>query len=283
MAYAAVDDLDVYHELHGDGPLLVLVMGLGVDHRAWLPHVEDLAQDHTCLIYDQRGVGATRERATGARPRPPYSISGFADDLAGLVRAVGLGPGHICGVSMGGAIAMDLAGRHPDVVATLALHATWHRTDAFLKAVFELREPILHALGPTALQRYVGLWAWAPQHWERQFGAQPVADTAELISQGDAERWTAEDVECYLGHLHAAIRHDASGLLGAISAPTLVTVGDADILTERRFADAMVSAIPGAELQVIAGAGHAYCFEDPPGFRALMRAWLARHADRQPS
>ncbi len=277
MPTAAAGDLDVYYELHGGGPLLALVMGLGVDHRAWLPHVEDLQRSFTCLIYDQRGVGGTTDRATGARPSPPFSIEGFAADLAGLLDQLALRPAHVCGVSMGGTIAMVLAAERPDLVRSLALHATWHRTDAFLRAIFEFREPILRRLGPAALQHYVSLFAWAPTSWASGIAATPADLTGALISGSDTAAWSEEETAGYLGHLRAAIEHDATGRLGRIQAPTLVTVGDQDVLTERRFADALVTGIPRAELQVLPGVGHAHCFEEPERFRDLTRAWVARH------
>jgi 3-oxoadipate enol-lactonase len=267
-------ELLVRNVVDGHGPPLVLVMGLGVDHRAWLPHIELLRGEHTCVAFDQRGVGETRTLA-GERPRPPFSTAGFADDTAALVRELELGPVHVCGVSMGGAIAMELALRHPELVASLALHSTWHRADALLRAVFELRGPILDGLGPRALQRYVALWAWSPAAWERGAGGDPAAATEELISRDPGADWSAGEREGYLGHLRAAIEHDAEARLGEIRARTLISVGDADILTEERFARAMAERIPGARLELVPGGGHAWCFEQPERFCRLQAAFAA--------
>jgi pimeloyl-ACP methyl ester carboxylesterase len=276
MPFARVDDIELYHEVHGEGPLLALVMGLGVDHRAWMPHVGALKDRFTCLIYDQRGVGRTRN-PDGSTPMPPYSTERFADDLAGLLDQLGRGPAHVCGVSMGGTISMQLAVRRPDLVRSLGLHSTWHLADPFLRGVFELRIPILRRLGPAALQHYVGLWAWAPQFFADNAQVAPISQTGELISGSDTEDWSEAEVACYLGHLQAAIDHDCDETLASITAPTLVTVGDRDILTERRFADAMAAAIPGARLEVVPGGGHAYCFESPALFQQLVADFALAH------
>ena len=163
MPFAAVGPRDLHYELTGDGPPLVLVMGVGGE--AWRPLLP-LFEGYRTLTYDNAGVGLTRDRATGAPPEPPYATEGLADDLAWLLRALELGPAHVVGVSMGGAIAMHLAAREPSLVRTLTLCATWPRADGLLRQVFAFREDLLERLGPEGLLRYVSLFAWGPPSWE---------------------------------------------------------------------------------------------------------------------
>ena len=268
MPYAPVGAHELYYELHGTGPPLVLVMGLGVDHRAWVPLLP-LFDGFTTLIFDNAGVGQTRDRATGRPPAPPYSIGRFADDLAGLLRHVELAAAHVVGVSMGGAIAMELAARAPELLRSLTLAATWQRTDGWLRQIFAFRERLLAELGPEALLRYVSLWAWASPYWEGDGIA--VISSEELISQTDAQVWDTGERERYLGHLRASIEHDCEERLPAITAPTLVLVGDEDVLTPLRFARAMAAGIPGAQLRVVPAQGHAFSFENPELFASLVR------------
>ena len=149
MPFAAVGPRDLHYELTGDGPPLVLVMGLGVGGEAWRPLLP-LFEGYRTLTYDNAGVGLTRDRVTGAPPEPPYATEGFADDLAGLLRTLELGPAHVVGVSMGGAIAMHLAAREPSLVRTLTLCATWPKADGLLRQVFAFREDLLERLAPVA-------------------------------------------------------------------------------------------------------------------------------------
>jgi 3-oxoadipate enol-lactonase len=268
------EDLDVEVEITGSGPMLVLIMGLGATQDGWKTHVEHLAQDFTCVTFDNRGVGRTRLAGSGGLPPPPYSIAGFADDAANVIRALGDAPAHICGLSMGGAIALRLAVDHPELVRTLSVHSTWDRVDNFLEEIFRFREVILRELGPTALERYVGLWAWGPASWEGQADASPVSATETLIGRGAPETWEPAQVEAYLGHVQASIDHDVADRLHEIACRTLVTVGSEDILTHPRFARRIAGAIPDARLEVIEGGGHAYCFEYQETFRRTQREFL---------
>lgn len=270
MPYAPVGSREIAYELSGDGPPLVLVMGLGVAGAAWAPVLPFLAGYRT-LVFDNAGVGSTRDGTTGESPEPPYSTEGFADDLEGLLRYLELGPAHVVGVSMGGAIAMHLAAREPSLVRTLTLCATWHRADGLLHQIFAFREPLLDRLGSGALLRFVSLFAWGPPAWEA--GGTAIAATEALIGSG-APAWSEAEQRRYLGHVRASLEHDASSALGSIEAPTLVLVGDCDILTAPRFAHALTAGIPNARLEVVPDRGHAYSFEDPEDFARRVRSFL---------
>ena len=274
MPYAPVGSREIAYELSGSGPPLVLVMGLGVAGAAWAP-VLPFFDEYRTLCFDNAGVGSTRDRATGDTPDPPYSTEGFAEDLAGLLRHLELGPAHVVGVSMGGAIAMHLAAREPSLVRTLTLCATWHRTDGLLRQVFALREPLLDGLGTDGLLRYVSLFAWGPSSWEA--GGAAVAATEALVGSG-APAWSEAERRRYLGHVRASIEHDAAPVLARIEAPTLVLVGDSDILTSPRFARAIAAEIPSARLEIVPDRGHAYSFEDAEDFARRVRAFVESEA-----
>jgi aminoacrylate hydrolase len=273
MPFADVGPREVHYELTGDGPPLVLVMGLGVAGDAWQPLVPLFAGYRT-LTFDNAGTGRTRDRATGEMPEPPYATEWFADDLAALLRALDHAPAHVVGVSMGGAIAMQLAAREPSLVRTLTLCATWPKADGLLRQIFSFREELLARLGPEALLRYVSLFAWGPPSWEE--GGAAVGATEALVGSG-APVWDDDERRRYLGHLRASLAHDATPVLGEIRAPTLVLVGNADILTPVRFARAMAAAIPSARLELAPDRGHAFPFEAPEEFARRVRAFIAEH------
>jgi pimeloyl-ACP methyl ester carboxylesterase len=108
----------LYHEVHGDGPPLVLILGLGADVSVYQSVIQDLAAHHTVLAFDNRGAGRSD------KPHEPYTVETMADDTAGLIRAVGMAGADVVGFSLGGRVAMALAARYPELVGRLVLVST---------------------------------------------------------------------------------------------------------------------------------------------------------------
>jgi pimeloyl-ACP methyl ester carboxylesterase len=115
---ADVNGITMYHEVHGDGPPLVLILGLATDVSELGGLIGGLAEHYRVLAFDNRGVGRTD------KPDSPYSVEMMAEDTIGLMRATGFERAHVVGISLGGRIAMELTLRCPDMVARLALVST---------------------------------------------------------------------------------------------------------------------------------------------------------------
>lgn len=182
-------DIDVYYEVHGDGPPLVFVGGLGADLTVYAPFVELLAQSFRVLSFDNRGAGRTD------KPDIEYSIPMMADDTAGLMAALGLSRAHVVGVSMGGRIAMELAARYPRRVDRLVLISTAATGTGRLRVSLPAR-----TLGLAKRLRLVR-------------GAAPVARQPRYAHQRQQA---------------ASVMYDGAGTLAAIEAPTLILHGKRD-------------------------------------------------------
>jgi 3-oxoadipate enol-lactonase len=113
-----VGDIDMYYEVHGSGPPLVLIGGLGNHLAEWEWMVSWCAETHRVLAFDNRGAGRTD------KPDIPYSIEMMAADTNGLMEAVGFTDAAVLGVSMGGRIALELTLEHPERVSRLILVST---------------------------------------------------------------------------------------------------------------------------------------------------------------
>ena len=118
MPYAQVGDIKLYYEVHGDGPPVVLVPGLGSDTRLFFNVVPLLATLHQVIVLDPRGGGQS-DKPTGG-----YSIEQMAEDVAGLFGTLGIASADVVGYSMGGKIALQLAASLPELVDLLVLCAT---------------------------------------------------------------------------------------------------------------------------------------------------------------
>jgi 3-oxoadipate enol-lactonase len=122
VATARVNGIELYYELHGSGPAVTVIPGLGTDTRLFAPITTSLAQRHQVMVFDPRGAGRSE------KPDKPYSAEEMADDTAGLLDVAGMQESTVVGYSMGGRIALSLALRHPNRVRGLLLAATSAKT-----------------------------------------------------------------------------------------------------------------------------------------------------------
>jgi len=248
----------------GAGDPLVLVMGFGGDHLAWGLQIPALAAKYRVVAFDNRGVGQSDA------PDVPYSTAMMADDTVGLMNALGIDRAHVCGVSMGGMIAQEIALRHPAHVRTLQLHATLARPDAYMRALVEGWRKTRIALGREDALRVIALWLFAPCTYEER------AEFVELVLQNAIANPYPQSLTGFLRQGDAVLGHDTLERLERLRCPTLVSVADQDILVPPRFSHAIAQRVAGAEFKTIANAGHAYLWEEPEAFNAMCLEFLAR-------
>ena len=114
-ARVGVGDAELYYEVAGTGDPVVLLHGLGSSTRDWEPQIAELSRHYRVVSIDLRGHGRS-SRAPG-----PYSMAGFATDVAAVMTHLAIDSAHICGISLGGMVAFQLAADTPDRVRTLAI------------------------------------------------------------------------------------------------------------------------------------------------------------------
>ncbi|MBS7250977.1 MAG: alpha/beta fold hydrolase [Candidatus Freyarchaeota archaeon] len=112
---AKVEDFEMYYEDVGKGPALVLIHGMGGDSTEWSPLIPELSREVRCIAVDLRGHGKSE------KPNQPYTQDMFADDVAALLDTLKIDKAYICGVSMGGFVALKMALNHPEKVNGLIL------------------------------------------------------------------------------------------------------------------------------------------------------------------
>jgi pimeloyl-ACP methyl ester carboxylesterase len=119
---ARLDELTLYYELEGpaQGEAIIFLNGLTGDHNNWLLQVQSFKDRYRCLSFDWRDTGLS-----SASPVPNYSLADLAEDVSGLIEALKLGRCHLVGLSMGGAVAQEVALRYPEKVASLTLASSF--------------------------------------------------------------------------------------------------------------------------------------------------------------
>src|ERR1700704_2583152 len=140
----------------GRGRPLLLIMGLGADSTAWEAHTQAWSRKFRCIAVDNRGAGAS------SAPAGPYTTAILADDYAELVTGLGLGAVPVVGISMGGAIAQELALRHPALVTRLVLVSSWARLDAHAAEIFASLGAVRAQVDRATFTRLLQLWIWDP-------------------------------------------------------------------------------------------------------------------------
>lgn len=267
MPKVNVDGLTLNYEQQGSGEPLLLIPYLAADHACYAFQVADYAKHFTCISVDLRGTGESD------KPDGVWSIELLADDIAGLMQALGLRQAHVAGLSFGAAVGMWLAVKHPDKIKSLSLHAAWTRTDSFLETVVRSWQVLAKALGSVPETIVMGIFPWC--FTPELFAAKPdyVNSLAEFVRSRPAQPLGA-----FLQQSNAVLAHDIEAQVGRITAPTQVTCGARDLLTSTRFAEPISRAIRGAELVVFDGCAHAPIYERVEEFNRRTLAFLTRHA-----
>ncbi len=265
MPQADVDGLSINYDVQGDGEPLVLVPYLGADHACYAFQFPAYSDAFSCISVDLPGSGDSD------KPHGPYSTETYADQLAGLLGAIGIERAHVAGVSLGAAVALHLAARHPERVRSLSLHSAWDRTDAYLRTILQMWRSLAGALPTVADAVIQGIFplCFTPEMYvERPEYAQALAD----FVRGRP----AQPLEAFLSQTDAVLAHDASSVLGEIHTPTLVTFGAHDLVTSTRFAEPLRSGIAGSELIVFEHLSHGALHEDPEAFNRATLGFLSR-------
>jgi 3-oxoadipate enol-lactonase len=265
MPRAEVNGVALYYEQHGwqnEADVVVLNNGVLMSTASWAYQIAPLSARHRLLLYDCRGMGRSDH------PRGPYSMEGHADDLAGLLDGLGIEAAHIGGISYGGEVSMAFAIRHPERTKSLILSSTVSEIDALLRASIEAWIAAAQAKDPDLLYRVVYPVSFS-ERWMREHAAE--AEQARA-------RYRALDFSALLELLDAFLRVNLTPGLKTIGVPTIVMVGEEDLIKPRKYSSIITREIRGAELVVVPGAGHALCWEAPETFNTVALGFLAKHA-----
>ena len=265
MPQVEVDGLTINYDVQGEGEPLLLIPYTSADHACYAFQLPAYTEHFSCVAVDFPGSGESD------KPPGPYSTEGYAQQVAAFLGAIGIERAHVAGMSLGAAVAMHLAARHPDRVRSVSLHSGWHASDAFLKTVLEQWRTLASSLPTVADVVIQGIFPWCftpDMYVERP----EFVDTLVDFVRGRP----AQPVDAFVAQIDAVIAHDASAALGEIGAPTLITFGARDLVCSTRFAEPLHSRIDGSELVVFDHLSHAGMHEDPEAFNRATLDFLLR-------
>lgn len=267
MPTVQANGITLNYDQQGSGEPLILIPYLSADHACYAFQVAEYAKHFTCISVDLRGSGESD------KPDGPHTTELYADDIAALMQALGIARAHITGLSLGAAIGMWLAAKHPDKVKSLSLHSGWPKTDPYVKAVIEDWQVAAKAIGsvPEMVIKTMFPWCFTPELYATRYDY--IQSLAEFVRSRPPL-----SVDGYIKQADAVIAHDVESGLAQITAPTQITFGRHDQITSLRFAEPLTSSIKNSELVVFEEASHAAIYECVEEFNQKTLDFLQRHS-----
>lgn len=257
---ALVGDTEIAFDDIGSGLPVLFVHAFPLNRTMWEPQLGALVAECRCITVDCRGFGESP--AT-----PPFTMDRFADDLVGVLDSLQIERAVVVGLSMGGYTAFAMWRRHPKRFRALVLADT--RAGADTPEGIQKRRDLID------VARTQGSTGVANLQISGMMGKTTRAKRPDVYDA--MHRMMAQaPVDGVIGALEAMMaRPDSAPTLATIDVPTLVIVGDEDVITPPKEARAMHEAIHGSRLEVLAGAGHLSNVERPAAFTAVVSEFLA--------
>lgn len=281
--FAHVNGVDLFFDIEGGGyvpegptvvekPTLVLLHGgPGCDHSYFKPWLLPLTDQVQLLLVDHRGNGRS-----GRVDEKTYTIEQMADDLEALRHHLGLGPIIVLGHSFGGMVAQVYALRYPQSVSKLILSNTAPSADFWEEAqemADKMATPEQLAVLPALFEGRITSQEEFDQWWETCMPLYFHKPDAAIIAEVEG-RMRGEVVVANYMMAHEIPNYDVREGLASVTAPTLVIAGRYDWVTPVSQSEAIVAALPGAQLVIQEESGHMGFIEETEGYLAAVRAFL---------
>jgi len=271
---SATDGTRIHYEVTGKpgATPILMIQGLGASKNAWNLQRIAMATRFRIISFDNRGAGRSD------KPTVPFTLEQMAEDAIAVLDAAGIETAHVVGASMGGVISQIVAVKHPHRVRSLTLVCTACRNHPWRQELLQSWAKTAEEKGMIEVGKEAAQWVMSPRSFRRLVPAftwmGPLAALRprhSFVSQIDAILNTREDLV---------------DELSTITAPTMVIVGNQDILTPRGDSEEIAERIPNAELVVISGAAHGLMMEHSSTFNKILieflqRTELARVAEQQ--
>jgi pimeloyl-ACP methyl ester carboxylesterase len=257
----SIDGVGIAYDDHGIGQPIIFLHAFPLNRSMWTGQITTLLKEqrYRLVALDWRGFGESD-------PGTSITMERFADDVAGLMDTLGMQQAILCGLSMGGYAAFAFLRKYPQRISALILADTRPGADneegkATRETVARLAESQgTEAIADLQIPRLIS-------DYTRQHRPEIVARIRQMINAASPSGIAAAS-------RGMAQRADSTDLLATIACPTLVIVGEQDVLTPPAVAQDYAAMIPGAQLQVITQAGHLSNLEQPEAFLAAVRSFL---------
>jgi len=271
---SATDGTRIHYEVTGKpgATPILMIQGLGASKNAWNLQRIAMATRFRIISFDNRGAGRSD------KPTVPFTLEQMAEDAIAVLDAAGIETAHVVGASMGGVISQIVAVKHPHRVRSLTLVCTACRNHPWRQELLQSWAKTAEEKGMIEVGKEAAQWVMSPRSFRRLVPAFTWMGPLAALRPRHS----------FVSQIHAILntREDLVDQLSTITAPTMVIVGNQDILTPRGDSEEIAERIPNAELVVISGAAHGLMMEHSSTFNKILieflqRTELARVAEQQ--
>ena len=263
MPKITVNGVRLFYEIEGVGEPVVLIPGFAAGRWIWFKQTADLSREFRVISFDPRGVSASD------KPEGSQTIDLLADDLANLLRKIGVESAHIVGASFGGFVAQEFALKYPEMTRKLVLCCTSFGGPNHVVPTLETLAALASTKGLNSEERMRAnlLLAFTPEYVQTH-----VAEVDRIVHLR-ATNQVPEHI--YSSQLQAAQSFNAESRVRQITNQTLVLSGDADVIVPVRNSINLAGKIPGATLCLIHGGSHTFFIEEAREFNKIVTEFLA--------
>jgi 3-oxoadipate enol-lactonase len=255
----AVNGLEIGHETQGEGPALVFVHGLGATSNVWHAQRTTLSKYYQVIVYDRSGCGRSQKSPAG------YSVEAWADELAGLLDVLAIPSAVIVGHSLGSMIAQRFAAKYAQRVRALILAGGEAELGPEARSILTERARTIEAHGLLA----------AADPWLSAVLSPATREANPALAGLLREMFLGNDGRTYALHCLAlrdgSVRSDHRN----IRCPTLLTVGDQDLVTPLSWQREIAAGIANSRIRIIPNTAHMTMLESPAVFNTAVLDFLA--------
>ncbi len=273
MPFAEIENTKINYHIIGEGKALVLISGLGTDHKNWVFQIPDFQKHFKVIVFDNRGIG----KSNGSFG--PYSTDLMADDTKKLLDFLNIKKAHILGSSMGGMISQKIAIKYPETVDKLVLCSTSakpHNTinniifDA-LRDIMDIKNKEILDLKPKGILIRKFFDFFLREVFSKDF----IKNNKKLIEEFISD-YTSNPryFETFIKQTRAVHKHNTINDLSKIKSDTLVLTGIEDKLLPHTSSDILAKDISNSKLVKIKDANHGMHLEFPEKFNKIVIDFL---------
>jgi 3-oxoadipate enol-lactonase len=271
---AQVNGVELWYQVSGEGEPVVQIHGAGFGHFNFAPATPALAEHFTVIDFDLRGYGQSE------RPVQDYDMEVWADDVAALLDALGHPEAHVHGTSMGGMIAIVVAGKYPDRTTSVVINCAAAKLGVMGKLIFknwiDIAESDPDGPGSRLLAELI-TWQGLSKGFLEEQDAVALSDHIQQILRD------SNVTEVFTAACQAMCDMDLTSWLPKVTSPALVLGGDEDLMTPwdqgpgGAGQEAIYEGIPNAEKHVIHGSNHSTIFDNTDEHNRVVIDFFRRH------